>query len=176
MDCDEQRRPVDSSYAPTLPSSRWRTATIAVSLLAAAELAILVAIGIAIVGRSVAHKVRDAALNQVAGAPAQAKPAAAGAPQLTRAETDVLVLNGGGVTGAAGIAAQQLRNRGYMIGGVGNAPRSSATAKTIVMYSGAYRPEALRLAHDVHARIVTPLDGLKPAALMGAQVVLVVGS
>jgi hypothetical protein len=167
--------PVDSTYAPTLPTSRWRTATIVVSLLAALELAILVAIGVAIVGKSVANKVRGAAFNQVAGIPAQTKPAAAGAPQLTRAETDVLVLNGGGVSGAATLAAQHLRTRGYMIGGVGNAPRASATAKTIVMYSGAYRPEALRLAHDVHARMVTPLDGLKPAALMGAQVVLLVG-
>jgi hypothetical protein len=167
--------PVDSSYAPTLPTSRWRTATIAVSLLAAVELAILLAIGVAIVGKSVAHRVRDAAITQVAGVPVHATPAPAGAPQLSRADTDVLVLNGGGVSGAANVAAQRLRERGYMIGGVGNAPRASATAKTIVMYSGAYRPEALRLAHDVHARIVTPLDGLKPAALMGAQVVLVVG-
>ncbi|MHB8642852.1 MAG: LytR C-terminal domain-containing protein [Gaiellaceae bacterium] len=166
---------VDSSYAQTLPASRWRTATIAVSLLAAAELAILLAIGVAILGKSVAHKVRDAALNQVAGVPAQTKAAPAGAPMLTRADTDVLILNGGGVSGAATGAAQRLRARGYMIGGIGNAPRASATAKTLVMYSGAYRPEALRLAHDVHARMVTPLDGLKPAALMGAQVVLVVG-
>jgi hypothetical protein len=43
------------------------------------------------------------------------------------------------------------------------------------MYRGKFRPEALRLARDVHARLVTPLDGLRPSQLMGAQLVLVLG-
>jgi hypothetical protein len=43
------------------------------------------------------------------------------------------------------------------------------------MYRHGYRAEAARLARDAHARIVTPLDGMRPSALMGAQVVLVVG-
>src|SRR5207247_1488348 len=62
----------------------------------------------------------------------------------------------------------------YLIGGVGNAPRPTA-GQTLVMYTGAYRPEALRLAHDVKARLVSPLDGMKASALLGAQLVLVVG-
>jgi hypothetical protein len=44
------------------------------------------------------------------------------------------------------------------------------------MYRGMFRPEAVRLAHDVHASVVAPLDGLKPSELMGAQLVLVLGS
>ncbi len=166
---------MDSSFAAPLASTRWRTATVVVSLLAALELAALIAVGVAVVGKSVAHRVRDAAIDQVAGVPAAAKPAPAGAPTLTRAETDVLVLNGGGVSGAAATAAAELRALGYLIGGVGNAPRATATARTFVMYGGPHRPEALRLAHDVKARLVTPLDGLKPSALMGAQLVLVLG-
>jgi hypothetical protein len=43
------------------------------------------------------------------------------------------------------------------------------------MYRPGYRAEAARLAKDVHTSIVAPLDGMRPAALMGAQVVLVVG-
>ena len=44
------------------------------------------------------------------------------------------------------------------------------------MYRHGYRAEAARLARDAHARIVTPLDGMRSSALMGAQVVLVVGN
>jgi LytR cell envelope-related transcriptional attenuator len=167
---------VESTYASTLPATRWRTATLAVSLLAALELAALLAIGVAVVGKSVAHRVREAAIDQVAGtAVAAKKPARAGSPQLTRADTDVLVLNGGGVSGAAAQAAEKLRRHGYLIGGVGNAPRASATGKTLVMYSGSYRPEAIRLAKDLHVRAVAPLDGIKQGSLMGAQLVLLVG-
>lgn len=157
--------------------TRWRTATILVSLVAALELAVLLVIGVAVLGKSVAHHVKDAALHQVAGTvaarPKQAVPA--GLPQLARADTDVVVLNGGGVAGAAADAAAKLHSKGYMVGAVGNAPRVSDQQKTLVMYSGAYRPEALRLAKDLHIRVVAPLDGMKPAALMGAQLVLLVG-
>jgi hypothetical protein len=43
------------------------------------------------------------------------------------------------------------------------------------MYRGKFRREALRLAHDVHAKLVTPLDGMRTSQLMGAQLVLVLG-
>jgi hypothetical protein len=168
---------MESSYAPALPTSRWRTATIVVSLLAAAELALLLAIGVAVLGKSAARHVQEAALKQVAGTVVSpTKQPAAGAPQLSRADTDVVVLNGGGISGAAGAAADKLRTRGYLIGHVGNAPHTSPDQKTIVMYTGAYRPEALRLAKDLHVRTVAPLDGIKRGALLGAQLVLLVGS
>jgi hypothetical protein len=168
---------VESTYAPALQPTRWRTATIVVSLLAAIELAGLLAIGVAVLGKSVAHQVRNAAIQQVAGPAlvAKPKPAPPGKPQLTRADTGVLVLNGGGVSGAAATAADRVRRHGYLIGGVGNAPRVSALQQTTIMYSGAYRPEALRLAKDLRVRAVAPLDGIKQSALMGAQLVLLVG-
>ena len=166
---------MESSYAPTFDPARWRTATIVVSALAALELAVLVAIGVTFLGKSVAHRVQHAALAQAAGVQPVTKPGPPGKPRLTRDNTDVLVLNGGGVTGAAGIAADNLRARGYRITSVGNAKKQSGAAPTLVMYRPGYRAEAARLARDVHTPIVGPLDGMRPAALMGAQIVLVVG-
>ena len=43
------------------------------------------------------------------------------------------------------------------------------------MYRKGYAPEAQRLAKDLRLRIVGPLDGLRPAELMGAHVAVVVG-
>ena len=132
---------MESSYAAPLAASRWRTATFVVAGLAALELAALVAIGVAVLGRSVAHQVKDAAYAKAASVPTPTVPkqTAPGAPKLTRSETGVLVLNGSGVAGAAGA-------------------------------------EAARLARDAKARIVTPLDGMRREALLGAQVVIVVGN
>jgi len=168
---------VESSYAPTLDAARWRTATLIACAVAALELAVLVAIGVAAVGKSVAHRVKNAAIAKVADAqlPAIPKETPPGAPKLSRRQTDVLVLNGSGSAGAAGTAAERLRARGYQITSVGNAKVQSSTTRTLVMYSHGYRAEAARLAHDAHARIVAPLDGMRRGALMGAQVVLVVG-
>ena len=167
---------MEQTYAPSLQVSRWRTATIVASALAALELIALVAIGVAVVGKSVAHQVRAAAIEKVSAAPPHAERAApVGAPQLTRAETDVVVLNGGGVAGAASEQADKLRVLGYLIGSVGNTAHQGST-RTLVMYRGNYRAEAARLAKDVGARIVSPLDGMRPGELMGAQLVLVIGS
>jgi hypothetical protein len=166
---------VESSYAPTFDAARWRTATIVVSVLATLELALLLAIGVTLLGKSVAHRVQGAALARAAGVQPVTKPGPAGKPRLMRSNTDVLVLNGGGVTGAAGLAADALRARGYQITTVGNAKKQSSAARTLVMYRPGYRAEAARLARDVHTTIVAPLDGMRPAALMGAQIVLVVG-
>ena len=168
---------MQQTYAPSLQISRWRTATIVASALAALELIALVAIGVAVVGKSVAHQVRAAAIEKVSAPPRHvARATPVGAPRLTRAETDVLVLNGGGVGGAASAQADKLRALGYMIGSVGNTAHPGSSTRTLVMYRGNYRAEAARLAKDVGARIVSPLDGMKPAELMGAQLVLVVGS
>jgi hypothetical protein len=166
---------VESSYAPTFDAARWRTATIVVSAVAALELALLLGIGVTVLGKSVAHRVQGAALAKAAGVQPVTKPGPPGKPKLTRNDTDVLVLNGGGVTGAAGIAADNLRARGYQVTSVGNARKQSSATRTLVMYKPGYRAEAARLAHDMHTRIVAPLDGMRSAALMGAQVVLVVG-
>ena len=163
------------SYAPTFNPAHWRTATIVVSAVAALELAVLVAVGVDVLGKSVARRVQNAAISQAAGVPSVPKATPPGKPKLTRGETDVLVLNGSGVTGAAGTAADRLSSLGYQITSVGNARTQSSRTRTLVMFRHGYRAEAARLARDARAPIVAPLDGMRPSALMGAQVVLVVG-
>jgi hypothetical protein len=87
----------------------------------------------------------------------------------------VIVLNGNGRAGAAADSADAVRRFGYTIGTVGNAPRSDFT-RTLVMYRRGYQPEAMRLAKDLKLKIVGPLDGLRPADMLGAHVALIVGS
>jgi hypothetical protein len=167
---------VESSYVPTIDAARWRTATIIACAVAALELGLLVAIGVALLGKSAAHRVREAAIANVAGVQPIPKETPPGKAKLARGETNVLVLNGSGAAGAAGTAADGLRAHGYRITSVGNARKQSSSTRTLVMYRRGYRAEAARLARDVHARIVTPLDGIRRSALMGAQIVLVVGN
>ena len=114
-------------------------------------------------------------MTKVAGpTPAKPRHGEGSRPLLPRSATSVVVLNGNGVAGAAAASADQIRRKGYLVASVGNADSRSAT-RTVVMYRGRYAREARRLAHDVGAPIVTPLDGMKPRELMGAQLVLLLG-
>lgn len=160
--------------APAFDVARWRTATIVASAVAAIELVALLAIGSTLLGRSVAHHVREAAVNKVAGAPPVRQNTAPGAPKLARSDTGVLVLNGNGVAGAAATVAARVRGRGYIVSAVGNADAPSP--RTIVMYRPGFRAEGLRLGRDLHAPLVTPLDGMRTRDLMGAQLVLLLGT
>ena len=157
--------------------SPWRTATLVASAVAAVELVILVILGVVLLADPVSQQVRQAAEAKVFE-PVQPKPRAAlpvGAPKLSRAETSVIVLNGSGRAGAAAANADRVRGLGYTIGTVGNAPRSDFT-RTMVLFRRGYRAEAVRLAADLKLKIVGPLDGLRPADMLGAHVALIVGS
>lgn len=162
-------------HALALSVSRWRAAALGFSVLAVLELVVLGAIGFKALAKTVSRDVQTAALNKVAGPRPVKHPTAAGRATLPRGETGVLVLNGNGISGAAAAGAERVRGRGYVVTGVGNAETEGQT-RTLVMYRGKFRPEALRLARDVHARLVTPLDGMRPSQLMGAQLVLVLGA
>ena len=166
-------RSVENAYAVSL--SRWRTATIAASALAAAELVALAVIGTTALAHTVSRHVQRAAVDSVAGTTPTRESAARAHGILARSDTGVLVLNGNGVAGAAASAAASLHAHGYIVSGVGNA-NSQGTTRTLVMYRGNFRGEARRLARDVHGATVTPLDGIKTSQLMGAQLVLVLGS
>src|SRR5205085_8783519 len=96
------------------------------------------------------------------------------APLRPRAKTPVLVLNGNGMTGAAGTEAAVVRGRGYSVSSVGNAKRTDY-GPSMVMYRPGFRAEARRLAHAVAIRIVAPLDGLKPSDLGAAKLAVLVG-
>jgi hypothetical protein len=85
------------------------------------------------------------------------------------------VLNGNGRAGAAAAAAAKLGALGYHVPGTGNASRQDY-ATTVVMYRKGYAAEGSRLARDLHVKVVGPLDGLKPAALRGGQLAIVLGA
>ena len=44
------------------------------------------------------------------------------------------------------------------------------------MYKRGFHAEGVRLAHDMHVKVVGPLDGLAPSALNGAQLAIVLGA
>jgi ABC-type Fe3+-hydroxamate transport system substrate-binding protein len=151
----------------------WRTAAILASGVAALELLALIVAGTMLLGHSVASHGTKAAAKPAASKPATTKPSRQA--ELPRAKTRVVVLNGNGEAGAAAAEASAIRARGYKIGAVGNAPRSSV-GPTLVMYRPGFAAEAKRLARDTGISIVTALDGLQPSSLRRAQLVVVLGA
>lgn len=150
----------------------WRTIAVVAAGIATLELVGLVVVGVALLARPVMHRAQDEVTATAAAANAPATRVPHGLPP--RGAVSVTVLNGNGVAGAAAAEASRVRARGYLIGEVGNAPRSGY-GRSVVMYRGGRRGEALRLARDLGIRVVTPLDGLRPRDLLGAQLAVVVG-
>lgn len=171
---------MEHSLPPLELGRLWRTTALVVSAVALLELVALVAAGIALLGNPVAERVREAARPQAPAKPANRTPppppvADTTLPTLPRADTSVLVLNGNGRAGAASDTAARVLRVGYIVAGAANAPRSDYR-RSIVMYRPGRRVEARRLAKDLGVRVVGPLDGMRPAQLMGAHVVLIIGS
>jgi LytR cell envelope-related transcriptional attenuator len=171
--------PVEHSVASLAAVRPWRTATIIACAIAVVELGIILVAGVALLTKPVASRVQEAAKDPLL---APAKPAArtparekAAKPALPRAETSVLVLNGNGRTGAASFTADRLHRVGYIVGGVGNAPRSDY-GRSVVMYRPGHRAEATRLARDLRIKVVGPLDGMRLEQLMGAHLALIIGN
>lgn len=177
--------------APDALVRPWRTATLVLTAVALAELVLLLGAGAVLLGRSIGPGLIDSAVAKkpqaVKAAPTPAptparapaekprRPQRTAAQPLAREETSVLVLNGNGRQGAAAQEAQLVAARAYRVSGVGDA-RHTDYARNVVMYRPGYRAEGARLARDLGIRIVTPLDGMKPAELGGAQLALVIGN
>jgi hypothetical protein len=161
---------------PLDPVRPWRTAALVAGGVAAIELVILVAGGLALAGRPLWRHLGGAAarLSKPVARHKMPAPPPSGVPHLARGRTTVLVLNGNGRQGAAAAEAALLREHGYRVGAVGNAAKTGY-GRSVVMYQAGFRGEALRLARDMGIGLVGPLDGLRPAALRRSQVVLVVG-
>jgi hypothetical protein len=156
----------------------WRTATLIASAVAALELILLVGAGAFMLAKPLSKQVRASAQVHAFAPVKKPKPAKApapGAPKLARDDTTVMVLNGNGHAGAASAAAKRVRRFGYLIGTTGNAPRSDY-ATTVVMYRPGFRAEGLRLAHDLHVKVVGPLDGLSKRDLLGAHAAVILGA
>jgi LytR cell envelope-related transcriptional attenuator len=158
----------------------WRTATLVASLVAAVELVLLLGAGFMLVAKPLSHAMQRHAEAAAFAPVKQPKPVIPkqqpiGLPKLMRSETGVLVLNGNGRQGAASGEAAKLDNLGYTVRSTGNAKRQDY-ATTVVMYRRGFHAEGVRLAHDVHAKVVGPLDGMKPSELHGAQLAVVLGA
>ena len=166
--------------APDALIRPWRTATLVASLVAAVELVLLVIAAVLLLAKPLSHAMQRQAQAAAIEAPkkqiaAATKPVAPAVAKLTRDETKVFVLNGNGRSGAAAAAAAKLQAFGYRVPATGNATRTDY-ANTVVMYRAGYRGDALRLAHDLHVKVVGPLDGMKPAALHGGQLAVLLGA
>jgi hypothetical protein len=170
---------MDHSLPGTQVAPHWRTATLVAGGIAAVELALLIALGLPMLGHAVSKQVRTAAEQRVfAPAPKPArkpKPTQDTTRLLPRKETSILVLNGNGRSGAAATISRRVHRRGYLVAGVGNASRTNY-AHTIVMYRPGREDEAKRLAKDLRVKVVGPLDGMRLRDMMGAHVALVLGS
>jgi LytR cell envelope-related transcriptional attenuator len=151
----------------------WRRATIAVSAVAAVELLLLTIVGIALFGKPLLHHFQSSAASAATPPKRVAKPVPAKAV-LPRSEVEVMVLNGNGQAGAAHAAADRVQAKGYLLGNVGNAP--SIMPHSLVMFRPGYAGEGRRLARDLHVRIVRPLDGMRSGQLLGAHLVLILGT
>jgi hypothetical protein len=152
----------------------WRRATIAVSAVAALELVALAVIAFVLLGNPLAKQLRETTA-AAAGPPRvrAAEPAPVKKAALSRSDTTVMVLNGGGQAGAAHAAANQVSAHGYQLGQIGNA--AGDTPRTLIMYRPGYAGEGARLGRDLHVRVVRPLDGMRTAQLLGAHLVLIMG-
>jgi hypothetical protein len=174
---------LDAPLSPEALVRPWRTATLVASLVAAIELVVLIGLAFALLAKPIAHSVQRHAEAR-ALAPAKTKAAAVvphkkkfvlEIPRHTREQTGVLVLNGNGRSGAAGNAAASLGGLGYRVRGTANAKRQDY-ASSVVMYKRGWAGEGTRLAHDLHVKVVGPLDGVAPSALHGSQLVVVLGA
>jgi hypothetical protein len=176
---------VDASITAQELIRPWRRATILAIVVAAVELVLLLGAGALLLARPLSHLIQRHA-QATAFAPVKKhvvhrvvvpkpKPAPVAKPKHARASLSILVLNGNGHNGAAGTAAAHLRGLGYRIAATGNAKHQNY-ATTVVLYRAGYAAEATRLAHDVGAKVVGPLDGLAPAALHGGELAVILGA
>jgi hypothetical protein len=168
--------------APDALIRPWRTATLIASLVAAIELVLLLGAGFLLLAKPLAHAMQKhaaatafAPVRKHTATPVSHKKAPIGLPKLLRSETGVFVFNGNGRSGAASSEASKLSNLNYRVPGTGNAKRQDY-ATTVVMFKKGFQAEGVRLAHDMHVKIVGPLDGLKPSDLRGAQLAIVLGA
>jgi LytR cell envelope-related transcriptional attenuator len=155
----------------------WRAATVVAVGVALLELVGLIVVGALLLARPMhrPHATKPAVSDTAAGVPAIHRRAVPSHPLRARSQSRVIVLNANGVQGAAHTEAARLQSLGYPIGATANAARHDY-AQSMVMYVPGWGKEARRLAREAGIRIVAPVDGLKPSALKGSRLVVLLGS
>jgi LytR cell envelope-related transcriptional attenuator len=143
----------------------WRAATLAGALLLV--LALLVAGTLAL-----AHRPQRTRAEPGSG---HAPKGPAARPLRPRSDISVLVLNGNGISGAAGGEATQVLAQGYRHAIPGDAP-SLDYARSIVLFRPGFGPEAKRLAREAGIAAVAPLDGRVAAPYERVPLVLILGA
>ena len=148
----------------------WRAAALAAAAVALAELTALLALA----GARIFH-VHHGATAQRTPHTAAAQPRSTGrAVSLRpRSRVSVLVLNGNGVSGAAGTEASKLLADGYGRATAADAPQ--AYASSLALFRPGWEQEAKRLARDAAIRAVAPLDGRLDTAGAKYRLVLILG-
>jgi hypothetical protein len=151
----EHAQPLDRAFP-------WRLATLVASALALAILA-----GLVLTHQS-----------------APARPAAAtghhavtpfAVPLRPRSRISVLVLNGNGRSGAAGIAATSILARGYRHAIPTDAPQANYV-RSLVLFRPGWQPEAERLGRDAKIATVAPLDGSVAPEYASVPLVVILGA
>jgi hypothetical protein len=152
----------------------WRKAAIVVTVFAALELVALAGLAMALLGNPLSRHLKAEAASAAAPRVRSGPTVLPTKTTLARGETAVIVLNGNGRAGAASDAADRVSARGYLVASVGNAREPSP--RSMVMYRRGYAAEGQRLARDLRVKLVTPLDGMRTSQLMGAHLVLIIGT
>ena len=148
----------------------WRAAAFAAGAVALAELTALLALA----GAHLFHVHHAAASRPATTTPAGPATTTVVHPLRSRSRVSVLVLNGNGVSGAAGTEATQLLARGYRHAVPGDA--RTTYAQSVALFRPGWQREAQRLARDAGIRAVTPLDVRLPGSERAYQVVLILGA
>jgi hypothetical protein len=116
--------------------------------------------------------------------PAQTRPVAATGrvpkgpalpPLRARSRISVLVLNGDGVSGAAGTEATAILGRGYRHAIPSDAPNLNYV-RSLVLYRPGWRREAERLGQDSRIPTVAPLDGRVAPAYAHVPLIVILGA
>ncbi len=159
---DSSLTPVEAIVAP------WRRATLVAVGIAVLELTLVIALAATLLTREDSSSAGGKATTATEDATPKVRPI------LSRARTDVLVLNGNGQEGAASAQADVVRSLGYGVSAVGNAAHANNGSSTVLYVAGRER-EARRLAKELGITVVGPLDGLSRKTLQGAHVAVILG-
>jgi hypothetical protein len=96
-------------------------------------------------------------------------------PLRRRSSISVLVLNGNGVSGAAGTVATAILAHGYRHAIPGDAPNLNYVP-SLVLFRPGWQGEAERLARDSRIPTVAPLDGRVAPAYAHVPLILILGA
>jgi hypothetical protein len=149
----------------------WRAAALAAGAVALAELTALLALA----GAHIFHVQHAAqAVSPATTVTTRHTTTRHAGPLRPRSRASVLVLNGNGISGAAGTEASQLLSAGYRHATATDAPQTYTNS--LVLFRPGWQREAKRLARDTKIRTVAPLDGYLTGADARYPLVVVLGA